>query len=322
MRLTPSTIDDLQKALAKANAAKSRIDGIDLSAVNRVLEHTPEDMTVTVQGGATLANLQTEIKKRGQWLPIDPPDSSITIQQLLATNASGPRRFGYGTVRDYVIGLTIAMADGRLIHSGGKVVKNVAGYDLMKLFIGDQGTLGIVVEVTFKLRPVPEAECFFRKVCLFPEHTTNPSEDGEKAIEAILSSPLTPIVLDAEFGVTDNDLWIVVGFDGTKQEVGWQSAKAAELGFVQSTTLEYDREFRCDSNMYKHVRKTSVLPSKLFDYLGQCELFCTPFVSRAGNGIIYYDDTDPLAQQPSTPKHLNQRIKDTFDPNHIFPSLP
>ncbi|MGZ5508735.1 MAG: FAD-binding oxidoreductase, partial [Limisphaerales bacterium] len=135
MRLKPSTTDDLRQALTAANAAKSRIESCDLSALNRVIEHTPEDMTVTVEGGATLANLQTEVRKRGQWLPIDPPNASITIQQLLASNASGPRRFGFGTVRDYVIGMAVVLADGRLIHSGGKVVKNVAGYDLMKLFI-------------------------------------------------------------------------------------------------------------------------------------------------------------------------------------------
>src|SRR5690349_17824484 len=114
MRLKPSTVDDLRKALATANASKSRVESWDLSALKRVVEHTPEDMTVTVEGGVILANLQSEVRKRGQWLPLDPPDSKITIQQLLAANPSGPRRFGYGTVRDYVIGMAVVLADGRL----------------------------------------------------------------------------------------------------------------------------------------------------------------------------------------------------------------
>jgi glycolate oxidase FAD binding subunit len=302
MRLSPSTVDDLQQALAKANAAKSRIEGVNLSALNRIIEHTPEDMTVTVQSGATLADLQTEVRKRGQWLPLDPPDASISIQQLLAQNVSGPRRFGYGTVRDYVIGLTVVLADGRLIHSGGKVVKNVAGYDLMKLFIGDQGTLGIVVEVTFKLRPIPEVEKTFQKTC-------RSVAEVQTTVEAVLNSPITPVVLDL------NGMTVIVGFDGTREEVDWQTTKAAELGFTQPATLDYDKSFHQLGN----TNKLSVLPTKLSEAL--IAIGIAPFVARAGNGVIYYRGNKIAWPTAPIPKHLQQRVKDTFDPNHIFPSL-
>ena len=118
-------------------------------------------MTATVETGITLAEFQRQTGKCGQWLAIDPPNpETATIADIINDNTSGPRRFGCGTIRDYLIGLTVVLADGTIIHSGGKVVKNVAGYDLMKLFVGAQGTVGVVVEATFKLRPLPESEQF------------------------------------------------------------------------------------------------------------------------------------------------------------------
>src|SRR5206468_10390855 len=121
--------------------------------------HAPEGRTVTGKSGVTLRVLRAELAKRGQWLPIDPPrPERLTIRELLEENASGPRRFGWGTIRDYLIGIRVALADGRMIKSGGKAVKNVAGYDLAKVFIGSRGTLGVAAVATFKLRPLPEAE--------------------------------------------------------------------------------------------------------------------------------------------------------------------
>ncbi len=161
MNLRPLSAEELARSLRDASQSATRIERVDLSALSRILEHTPEDMTVTVEAGATLAALQRALAALGQWLPIDPPHPErLTVAALLDTNASGPRRAGFGTIRDYVIGLRVALADGRLVRSGGKVVKNVAGYDLMKLFIGARGTLGVIVEVTFKLLPLPEAEAF------------------------------------------------------------------------------------------------------------------------------------------------------------------
>src|SRR5262245_10838806 len=151
MNLQIATLDDLRAALTAANAKRERLMTVDLRAFDRVVEYHPEDMTVTAEAGLTLAALQSRLAEHGQWLPIDPAGTEqMTLAGLLNTNASGPRRFAYGTVREHVLGLKIVLADGRLIKSGGKVVKNVAGYDLLKLFVGSHGTLGVIVEATFK----------------------------------------------------------------------------------------------------------------------------------------------------------------------------
>jgi glycolate oxidase FAD binding subunit len=96
---------------------------------------------------------------------------TASIAEILNSNASGPRRLGYGTIREHLLGITVAMADGRLIHSGGKVVKNVAGYDLCKLFVGSRGSLGVLVEATFKVGPLPEVERFVAARCDSPVDT-------------------------------------------------------------------------------------------------------------------------------------------------------
>lgn len=130
---------------------------LDLSALNGLIAHEYADMTVTVQAGMTLAQLQEQLATHGQFLPLDPPQpEKATIGGILATNASGPLRLGYGTARDWLIGLTVVDAQGRRIKGGGKVVKNVTGYDLPKLHVGALGTLGVIVEATFKVSPRPE----------------------------------------------------------------------------------------------------------------------------------------------------------------------
>src|SRR2546430_13835033 len=152
MILQPTDAEKLTISLASAHKRGEKISCVDLSALNRLLEHKAEDMTATVQAGMSLADLQKELARHGQWLPIDPPNPErLSLGALLATNASGPRRFCYGTVRDYLIGIAVVLADGRLIHSGGKGVKYGAGYAVMKLFVGSQGSVGLIVEATFKV---------------------------------------------------------------------------------------------------------------------------------------------------------------------------
>src|SRR5215210_8611711 len=101
----------------------------------RILDYHPEDMTVTTEAGLLLSDLQSRLSEHGQWLPIDPPfPERTTIGELISQNLSGPRRYAFGTIREHLLGLTVQLADGRVVKSGGKVVKNVAGYDLHKLF--------------------------------------------------------------------------------------------------------------------------------------------------------------------------------------------
>ena len=124
--------------------------------MNRVISHEPADLVATVEAGTTLVEFQRQLAQAGQWLPIDPPDDGrATIGGVVATGLSGAHSFGFGLPRSFVIGMRVTMADGRSINAGGKVVKNVAGYDLCKLFTGSYGTLGLINEVTFKLRPLP-----------------------------------------------------------------------------------------------------------------------------------------------------------------------
>ena len=131
---------------------------LSMRRLNKILEHEPADLTCTVEAGITLGDLNEALGKHGQTLPLEAPlAGQATIGGVLAVNASGPRRFAYGTARDRLIGLRAIEANGALIKGGGKVVKNVAGYDLPKMFIGSLGTLGIIVEATFKLSPLPKA---------------------------------------------------------------------------------------------------------------------------------------------------------------------
>lgn len=182
--IEPASAGELAQVLALANGSGlhviargggTKLDwgnpprGADLIVctrrLDRVLEHAAGDMTATVQAGCCVAALNQRLAERGQRLAIDPlwPDRA-TIGGILATNDSGPLRAAFGTLRDHLIGITVALADGTLARSGGKVVKNVAGYDLPKLFTGSFGTLGVITEATFRLYPLARASTTLRFV--------------------------------------------------------------------------------------------------------------------------------------------------------------
>ena len=213
---------------------------LGLKRLDRLVEHEPGDLTATAEAGLTLDALQAALRARGQWLSLDPPDSACaTVGGVIAANASGPRRHLYGTVRDLLIGVTVVTADGAVVRGGGKVVKNVAGYDLPKLFVGSYGTLGIVVSATFKLRPVPEDE---RLVALGFDRL----KECGAAARAVLAGDLIPSaveILDAAAGAPLGlgDVTLVVGFDGLREQVDAQTralaSLAAPLGGRAATTL-------------------------------------------------------------------------------------
>jgi glycolate oxidase FAD binding subunit len=130
---------------------------LELSRLNRVIEHDHANLTATVQSGIALTTLQEALAPENQFLPFDPPyPRCSTIGGIVAANLNGPRRIFYGSVRDLVIGMKVVLASGEQVKAGGKVVKNVAGYDMCKLFVGSLGTLGIITEVTLRMAPVPE----------------------------------------------------------------------------------------------------------------------------------------------------------------------
>ena len=199
-----------------------------LQRLGAVLEHESGDLTVTAQAGITLARLQSALRARGQWLSLDPADAECaTLGGVLAANASGPRRHLYGTARDVLIGVSVVTADGSLVRGGGKVVKNVAGYDLPKLFIGSFGTLGVIVEASLKLRPLPDEE---RLVAVRFERAA----EAGAALRALLASDLIPNAVDlldtasaAALGLPSNPATLAVGFDGLGEQVDWQIAELA-----------------------------------------------------------------------------------------------
>jgi glycolate oxidase FAD binding subunit len=130
--------------------------------LNKLVAYEPSDLTITLQAGARWSEVKKILAERGQWIPLDIPElPDSRVGGVVATNVSGPKRLLYGTLRDLVIGCEFVLADGSLGHSGGRVVKNVTGYDLHKLLIGSLGTLGLLTEVTFKVLPLPQANRWF-----------------------------------------------------------------------------------------------------------------------------------------------------------------
>jgi glycolate dehydrogenase FAD-binding subunit len=200
--------------------------------LGRIVEHEPGDLTTTVEAGITMDALQAALGAKGQWVSLDPPlPGRATLGGVLAANGSGPRRYLYGTARDVVIGLRVVAPDGEIVRSGGKVVKNVAGYDLVKLYIGSRGTLGLIVEATLKLRPLPEAD----RACwgAFADLAS-----AGAAVRAVMASDLVPHaieLLDAEAAgacgavAEGAGATVLLGFDGLRSTVAWQLGEAERL---------------------------------------------------------------------------------------------
>jgi glycolate oxidase FAD binding subunit len=163
---------------------------VSTERLDQVVEYAPSNLTVIAQAGLSLATLQRTLGPAHQYLPLDPPfASTATLGGIVATNASGPRRLGFGTARDLVIGTRVATIGGLLTRSGGRVVKNVAGYDLNKLYIGSLGTLALILEVGFKIAPRPIVQttvvgCF--------DHV----DQVGQVSRALLRSPFMPVAFD------------------------------------------------------------------------------------------------------------------------------
>jgi len=202
-----------------------------LKRLNRLLEHEPGDLTATVEAGMTLDALQRELGRHGQWLSLDPAHAEeATVGGILSSNAAGPRRHLYGSCRDLLIGVTVVTAAGSIVKGGGKVVKNVAGYDLPKLFIGAFGTLGVIVEATVKLRPRPDADRLV--VARFAR-----LKEAGAAARAVMGSDLLPSALDLLDGEALRALGqggpdgaaLLIGVDGIPEQVEWQCAEVERL---------------------------------------------------------------------------------------------
>ena len=177
---------------------------VSTARMDEIIEHVPGDQIVRTQAGVKLEDLQEKLSGANQMLGLDPPDAAAgaTIGGVIAANSSGPLRLRYGTVRDLIIGITVVLSDGTVAKAGGKVVKNVAGYDLGKLFSGSLGTLGMIAEANFRLHPIPEAA---RTVAV---ELTSPQAAGE-ASQAILHSKIMPSACELYWN-EDNKLLTVL----------------------------------------------------------------------------------------------------------------
>jgi FAD/FMN-containing dehydrogenase len=302
-----STIADLAELIGRS----PRVETVDLSAFRRVVDYHPEDMTVTVETGMTWPELQARLGEHDQWLPIDPPLPEFwTVRDVLDHALTGPRRCGYGLVRDWALGLKVILASGEVIRTGGKVVKNVAGYDLTKLFIGARGSLGIIVEATFKILPKPEAE-------KFAQVRLQKLEQVEDMLSGIADSNLTPTVLDVHNVPAAGEgagLWVVIGFAGAREDVDEQIAQAGVLGLSKVTDLGHEKRFWGDSPA-GGVQTVSILASRLTKKLAS--MAPQFFVARAANGIIHYLGPTPEPEKNDT-AFLDERVKKAYDPENKF----
>jgi len=239
--LEPASEQGLADALRLANESKlaviprgggtklgwgnppSRADFIlSTSRQNRVLEHAWADLTVTVEAGCTIQTLQETLAQHGQRLAIDPlwPEKA-TVGGILSTNDSGALRLRFGALRDLIIGITIALPDGTLASSGGKVVKNVAGYDLPKLITGAFGTLGVVTRAVFRLHPLPRQTRSFTI-------SAGSSEAAQKLVLAIQNSKLAHTALQTHCS-TETPPCIDALFEGTEAGLDAQAAQLRNL---------------------------------------------------------------------------------------------
>ncbi len=182
---------------------------VSTTRLNKIIEHEPADLIAIAEAGVTLTDFNAKLAENGQWLPLDPPDDGrATLGGVVATGIGGPQQFGYGRPRGSVIGMKVVLADGSMIKAGGRVVKNVAGYDLCKLFTGSYGTLGIITELNFKLRPRPASEA---------------TVIGTGSARAILDARLFPVALE----IVDDVLH--VRFAGNEKGVAFQIEQALKL---------------------------------------------------------------------------------------------
>lgn len=192
---------------------------IDLKALDQVIDFPARDMTITVEAGMSIARLSAIVSAEGLQLPIDVPQpEKATVGGAIACNVSGPRRFGYGTFRDYLLGITTVNDRGEFVSAGGRVVKNVAGYDMMKLHIGALGTLGVITQVTLRLKPIPEAVASREFFC--GQH------ELAAALELLFRSSTRPCIVNfrnSRIGGERRAGWeFFISFEGNPDSVAWQ----------------------------------------------------------------------------------------------------
>jgi len=362
--IVPGSAEELAEALASSqrnrqsihlcgNSTKDRMGGpispadvrISTAGLNRVLQYEPSDLTISVQAGITYRELSRVLAEHRQMVPLDPPFSDrATVGGIVAANANGPRRRLYGTARDMVIGLTFATLEGKLIRSGGMVVKNVAGLDMGKLMIGSFGTLAAVAVINFRLHPMPAATCtFVREFVRATEAIT--------LREKILKSSLQPAAIDIIKSAAGYDLMIQAGGSAavldrySRELAGARVLEGAEENTLWERIRELTPQFLRENENGVVVRISCTL-SEVGRVL---EALPAPALARAGSGVCYgyfpqagdlrqleglyskrlgksvvefapqnVRETAELWPEPGSDFAMMKKVKEMFDPQYLL----
>lgn len=275
--------------------------GISLEQLHAVIDYPARDMTITVEAGIRMADLAHRLAAENQYLPIDVAQAdTTTLGGVIATNFSGPRRYGQGTVRDYVIGISAVDGRGTPFQGGGRVVKNVAGYDFCKLLTGSLGTLAIITQVTLKVKPRPVASTWV--ICPLAN-----GNDAEPLLGALVNSQTMSTAIELlagpawrnVAGLDDAPLQLAVGLEGGAPEVDWMRDQLLrewrELGATQARALPAEQTTALWSALTEFaaqgaplVLKFNVLPSavaSLVELVRQLDAAAS-IQAHAGNGIV------------------------------------
>ena len=298
-----SSLDEAAVVLGAAHAERRRLRiGSDLTAdgLDRILEHDPGDLTCTVEAGVRLSVLRDALAAAGQRLSLDPPGDP-TVGALLATNASGPLRHRFGAPRDLVLGSTLVLGDGTIASSGGKVVKNVAGYDLARLVCGSEGRLAFIGRASFRLHPLPKAT---RTLVV-------ETEDAPGIVAGLLASQLQPSALDVLHPGR-----VVLLLEGSQRAVDVQIADASRLvGGYEADMSVWDESRERQGASEGRIR---FAPGDLAVVLQEL----TDAVVRPAAGVAYTSHAsahDDLSQASSSGVDaLVQRIRRELDPRGVL----
>jgi glycolate oxidase FAD binding subunit len=297
-----SSLEEAAETLRAADVEGRRLrigDELTTEGLTRVLEHEAGDLTCTVEAGLRLSALQAELARHGQRLSLDPPGDP-TVGALLAENVSGPLRHRFGAPRDLVLGVTLVLADGTVANAGGKVVKNVAGYDLSRLVCGSRGRLALIVRASFRLHPLPRA----RRTLVVD------TEDPAAVVSALGRLQVEPSALDVLHPGR-----VAVLFEGSARAVDAQvEAVRAVVGGADA-----DDEIWTESRRRQGEADTSVrfAPGDLQSTLADL----SEAVIRPAAGIAYVQGKGPLGSEPQGQRGpdnalaaLQERIVQAFDP--------
>ena len=276
--------------------------GISLKRMARIVAYEPDDMTIVAEAGITVGELNAATASARQRLPVDPCDPDLTtLGSLIAASHAGPLRLSEGTSRDLLIGIRFVGHGGRQIHGGGRVVKNVAGYDLMKVMGGSFGTLGIITEATFKVRPLPAR---YSLAIMQYERAADAFAAARTLNDAIplshleVLSPALTAVLSSSAGFL-----LVAGFSGSSLEISYQAGKIRELVGSHCDILDDDEalaKYRLLRDIDFHSRPLSaqiaVAPWRLAPTLDACRC---EFRAHAGSGVAQLFLVDEGSAQSS-----------------------